>query len=243
MNTRVFKPRRVARLLVSDARNVKRDPTLLFAFILSIVPAFIFGLWHADWDTAAQSAFGISQVSRFLSPIFLVLPAFLLGWISGFLLLEDRDDGPLLALDVTPIGKRGFFAYRIAVTIAITAVVSSLSFWFLAPGLAFPKQLLLLLLTGGEAVIAAFVLLAVARNKVEGLAVTKVTNLLSLGPLLAAIDSPWRYLAAPVPTFWVGEALGLSASPLNDVTLAVLSLLIHAAWAITLYHLALRRVG
>ncbi len=37
----------------------------------------------------------------------------LIGWVTGFLLLEDRDDGPLLAVDVTPIGKCGFLAYRV----------------------------------------------------------------------------------------------------------------------------------
>src|SRR5690606_20638303 len=66
MNTSIFKPRRVARLLVSDARNVKRDPTLLFAFILSVMPALLFGLWHAAWDTAAETTLGISNISRFL---------------------------------------------------------------------------------------------------------------------------------------------------------------------------------
>jgi hypothetical protein len=36
-------------------------------------------------------------------------------------MLEDRDDGALLALDVTPPGKAGFLAYRVTVTAGVAA--------------------------------------------------------------------------------------------------------------------------
>ena len=57
---------------------------------------------------------------RYLAPIVFVLPALLIAWVTGFLMLEDRDDRALLALDVTPPGKAGFLAYRVTVTAGVS---------------------------------------------------------------------------------------------------------------------------
>ena len=102
----VFAPARFGRMFVSDAANVSRDPTLLFAVLLSVVPAIAFALWRQDMDAAALGAFGLPDLSRYVLPIVICLPAFLVSWVTGFLFLEDRDEKTLLALDITPVGRR-----------------------------------------------------------------------------------------------------------------------------------------
>ena len=64
----------------------------------------------------------------------------LIGWVTGFLLLEDRDEGTLLALDVTPVGKSGFLLYRVGVT-ATLAVALTLYAWPLVIPEAIAKAL------------------------------------------------------------------------------------------------------
>lgn len=238
----VLMPRRFGRLLLSDAMNIGRDPMLLFAIVLSVVPAVAFHLMQADMDAAAVAAFGIGGFSRYVAPVALLVPAYLIGWVTGFLLLEDRDDGPLAAVAVTPMGKGGFFTYRATVTAVVTATVTLPGLRLIVPELGTGYSILLLVLVPAQAVIAAVMLPAIARNKVEGLALTKLINLGMMAPLLALLPSPWRLLGGVVPSYWVGEILGLAGSPaLPPAALGAAAAAVHLAWGVILFRWFLRR--
>jgi hypothetical protein len=237
-------PHRLWRLIGSDAMNVARDPMLLLATAMSLLPALALHYARIPMDAAALATFGMTEVSRFFVPIALTIPAALIGWVTGFLLLEDRDEGMLLALDITPVGKSGFLAYRVSVT-ALLAIALTLYAWPLVlPETGLLVALCLAVLVGINTVGFAVVLPAIARNKVEGLAVTKLTNLLAVAPLLAAIPSPLRFLAAPLPTFWIGEVLGLTdVAAIPPATAAVAGLLVGGAALLGLFAVFARRVG
>lgn len=205
----ILAPSRLARLLAADARNVSRDPMLVMGSIMSLLPSL--GLWLARpaIDQAGFDAFGVTALSHYFVPVALLLPAFLVGWVSGFLFLEDRDEGPLIAIEVTPVGKLGFMVYRVAATAFITAGITILALLLLLPNQDLGRTALILLAVPANAVMGALILPAVARNKVEGLALTKLTNLAAIMPLLAALPSPFRLLAGIFPTYWLGEWLKL----------------------------------
>jgi fluoroquinolone transport system permease protein len=195
-------------------------------------------------DAAALAAFGLPDVSRYVVPVCLVLPAVLLGWVTGFLLLEDRDEGTLLAVDVTPVGKSGFLAYRTGVTAVLALGVTLYAWPLVMPAQDALTALLIAMLVALSAIGFAVVLPAVARNKVEGLAVTKLANLLTVAPLLAAIPSPWRFLASPLPPFWLGELLRLTdVTPAPAWLAAVAGLLVTCLALLLLFGLFARRTG
>lgn len=242
--TLVFNPARLRSLLVADAKNIVRDPTLAFALILSVTPAIAISLWRSDIDAAAFAAFGLNDAIHLALPFLLSLPAFLIGWVIGFLLLEDRDEHTLLALDITPVGKGGYMLYRAALAMVLTAIVTLIGIILLAPAIAWPMVIILSVLVAIEGACAAFILPAVARNKVEGLAITKLTNLFAVASMLTLIPSPWRYLGAIVPTFWFGEALQVSSHqylPLPLIVTVAFATHLGAAWL--LYRLVVKRVG
>jgi hypothetical protein len=104
--------------------------------------------------------------------------------------------------------------------------------------------LLLSALLAIEAVTFAFLLLALAGNKVEGLALSKLLNFASIAPFLAALPWAWRYAGGVIPSFWIGETLQLSPGdslPLPAVLLAGVAT--HGVWAAGALWLALRRIG
>lgn len=236
-------PRRFGRMLASDAMNVARDPMLVFATLMSAIPSIALFLLRYTIDAAALDAFGVAAFSRYIVPLALLIPAFLIGWVTGFLLLEDRDERTLTAVDVTPMGKGGFFLYRATVTALVTAAVTLLGVVLIAPDAGLPAQLLILVLVPAEAVIAAIVLPAIARNKVEGLALTKLTNIASVIPLLALVPSPLRLVAGIVPSYWFGEVLRLPAEPLPFLAAAAAAVLMHLVWGVVLFRLFVRRAG
>lgn len=242
--TSVFKPARVKSLLIADAKNIARDPTLIFAILLSIAPAIAISIWRSQIDQAAFNAFGLSNAIHLALPFLLSLPAFLIGWVVGFLLLEDRDEHTLLALDITPVGKGGYMLYRVALAMALTFIVTLIGICLLAPQTTWPMIIGLSVLVAIEGACAAFILPAVARNKVEGLAVTKLSNILAVASMLTLIPSPWRYLAGFIPTFWFGEALQVSSQTYLPLpVIFVLAFITHLGAAWLLYRLVLKRVG
>ncbi|MBC8119705.1 MAG: hypothetical protein H7X75_09045 [Burkholderiaceae bacterium] len=240
----VFVPRRFFRLMVSDAKNITRDPMLMTVSSLSIAPAIGYWLGKAAMDDAALTAFGIALFSAYLAPIVLVLPALLIGWVTGFLMLEDRDDGALLALDVTPPGKAGFLAYRVTFTAGVTAVVTLFAAPLVIPGSGAGLVAVVALFVAADAVIAALLLPVAARNKVEGLALTKLINIASLAPLAAFAPYPLRYIAGILPPFWVGEMLLPLHSPGIGVPVATaLGVAVHLALIALLFRLLREKAG
>ena len=239
----VFAPRRFVRLARSDALNVVRDPMLVVATAFSVLPALGFLAFEAWMNAAALEAFGIAGFSRFVVPFVLLLPALLIGWVAGFLMLEDRDDGPLLALDVTPPGKLGFFAYRLVAAALLTGLLTAAALPVVVPGIGLPLGLLVVVLVAMNAMIGALVLPSVARNKVEGLALSKLTNLAALVPLLALVPSPLKYAGGLLPSYWLGELLLPTPSALPVALVVVLALATHVAALVGLAVLLERRTG
>jgi fluoroquinolone transport system permease protein len=239
-----FAPARLGRLLAADSMNVSRDPMLLLATVLSIAPAALMLLGRDTLDAAALSSFGVAGFSLYAMPLVLMIPAMLIGWVTGFLFLEDRDDGPLLAIDVTPPGKEGFFAYRAAATALVTGAITLAACRLLLADQGWAFAILMSAMIGFEAVLAAIVLPAIARNKVEGLALTKLVNLASLVPFLAVIPSPWRLVGGLFPSYWVGELLNLSrGEPLPFLFIAIAAVVVHIVWGALLLRLSAGRAG
>ena len=239
----ILVPVRFSRLIAGDAMNIARDPMLVFAAVMSIAPAIAFALAREQMD-ASGALLGIDHISRYVAPVALALPAFLIGWVTGFLLLEDRDEGMFAALDVTPIGKAGFLAYRAAITALITFALTLAACALIVPSLAFWLHMVIAVLVAAEAVIAAIMLPALARNKVEGLALTKLINIGAVAALLAAIPSPLRFFGAIVPTYWIGEILHLSnVASIPDWIGALLALIIHAGIVAMLLGVFAKRAG
>lgn len=244
--TALTKPRhnRFMNLFLADTRNVSRDPALLFAILLSIALPIGVAFFRPMIDAAAFDAFALEDFTGYLNLIVFTLPAFLIGWVTGFLLLEDRDDGTLLALDITPMGKSGFFAYRATITAIITALVTSLCIILLAPQTPLLISATLVVLITIDAVCVAFILPAIARNKVEGLALTKIVNIGAILPLLVLMPSPLRYIGAIIPTYWIGELLLSDTQQYLSLPVKIgLAVAIHALVALFLYRLASRRIG
>jgi hypothetical protein len=243
MTGSIFAPRRLATLLAADAMNVGRDPMLVSACILSVLPSV--GLWAArDAIDSAGAGAGIDALSLYFVPVALLLPAFLIGWVTGFLLIEDRDDGPLLALDVTPVGKAGFLVYRLAVSGVLAAAITVLAMQLLLPSAPLWLKLLLLVTIPADAALSAVVLLALARNKVEGLALTKLINLAVIVPFAALIPSPLRFAAGIIPTYWLGELLGLvGAAAVPQLLATILLVATHIFAGVIAVWLLGRRTG
>jgi fluoroquinolone transport system permease protein len=131
------------------------------------------------------------------------------GMIAGFSLLDDRDDRVLLSIRISPVPLSLYLWFKVGFAF-LMAVGASLATMLISG--SFALTLLQMLLVAGLAAmqvpINAFLVSALASNRAEGLAATKVTGILVLIPVVAWFFLDWKqWLFALVPGFWPAKAV------------------------------------
>ncbi|NNJ09222.1 hypothetical protein EKD04_002655 [Chloroflexales bacterium ZM16-3] len=197
-----------------DARSVLRDPLLRWMIILPL--AFALALRGAIPALLAQVMarlpFTIDIGPHYLplmSYALLLIAPMLAGVVLGFLLLDLRDDGVLEALRVGPQRLRGYLLYRLALPTLVGLLLTPAL--FLVAGLPAGGPAGLALAAVGAAPMAALYALllgAIAQNKVQGIALMKLSGLLFILPALSRyLPAIWQLPLALVPTYWPARLL------------------------------------
>lgn len=189
---------KILHFIVFDFRHIFRDAMLrIFLFF-----PFIF-LAIQYWALPALIvAFPVlADFEAFIIMSLAMQTAILMGFISAFMLLEEKDQAILPVLRVLPISARFFIFYRLGFAVAI----STLAAWAIFLLAAYPAATALLLAFQYALVSALIVLILAtfANNKIEGLALFKGVNLLLMLPFISFfVPSFWGYFFCFLPMYW-----------------------------------------
>jgi fluoroquinolone transport system permease protein len=203
----------------NDLRGTYRDPLLVMIVIAPVI-----------WTTGV--VFLVPMFTEMLSKRYdfdlvpyypLVLTAFLLltsiiiaGGLAAFLVLDEVDSGTLSALRVSPVPLSTFFAYRAGTVMVVTTiyVIATLSFsGILEPGLV-PALIPIGLLSGLSAIVTLLLIVSVASNKIQGIAMVRALGMLIAGlPCLPwFIDSAWNLVFGVLPPYWAAKAFWVASA-------------------------------
>lgn len=206
-----WRPLRLALALARiDARGVGRDPLLrwLIGYPLALALIMRWGVPAIAGPILARSGVSLLDYGALLTSFMVELLPVLIGMIVGFLLLDERDDGTLLALQVTPLTLGGYLAYRVTLPIVVSVIMTMVTVPLvgLVP-VTFGPLLVIALGAAPLAPLFALFLAAFARNKVEGFALTKASGVLFVPPVAAYfVAPPWQWAFGVFPTFWPVKA-------------------------------------
>ena len=189
-----------------DVKNVLRDSLLRWMLGLPLLITLLFR-WGlppvAEW---LAQRFGIQLLAyeTLIASFLVMVTPMLFGTVIGFLLLDQKDDQTLTALEVTPLSGRGYLLYRLGVplliSIALTPVMLELSGLAVVPP---GRQLLAALAAAPVASAYALFLASYARNKVQGFALVKAAGALNWPPIIAwFVAPPYQWLFGLCPTYW-----------------------------------------
>lgn len=249
-------------LLARDLRRITRDPLLL---LFPLVPALMglaarLGLPPLAALLLRLADFGLEPWLPLVATALVLAPASFAGFVSGFLLLEDREARTVAHLRTTPAGGSGYLLLRLGPPVLYAAA------WGLAlPPLAglgglLPDAPALAAVAALEAPLYALALGAFAADQMEGLALAKLLGLLGMAPFALLAPGTLRGLALVLPPVWLAEAaragaaapggagfpagpspaleaLGLSSGP----AMLAAALLVHAIAGLALVRAFLRR--
>lgn len=222
----------VRALSLADLRNIRRDSLLQFVLIYPFLLGIVMR-WLIPFVTdALADRYDITQFYHLLAGFFglLIVPA-LVGIAIGFLLLDERDDRTLSALQVTPLSPGAYLVYRLALPV----VVSFLSVLIVMPLMNIVvvdtwRLLPMMVMAALEAPMFALLLATLAKNKVQGLAIMKAAGLTLIVPFVSwFVPTPWQWLLGIMPTFWPVKSYWLMANGETYWPFLLLGIVYHAA--------------
>ena len=192
-----------------------RDPLLPWVIFLPLGLALLLRVLMPAIDVAlAQASFDLSPYHRLIMSGYLMTAPGIIGMVSGFLLLDERDARTLSALRVTPMSMRQYLALRMTLPVLLGTGSTLIGYPLVGLTPLSLRMLLPIAAVGAfSAPILALLLAALAPNKVAGFAVVKVMNIVNLLPLLAFfVSMPGQLVAGVLPAFWPMRALWAAAA-------------------------------
>lgn len=197
----------------NDLRGTYRDPLLVMLVIAPVIWTSGVALLTPLFTQMLAERYAFDLVPYYplmLTALLLLTSIIIAGALAAFLVLEEIDAGTMTALRVTPVPLATFFAYRAATVMFVTTlyVVLTLPFSGILQAGLVPVLIPIGLLAGLSAVVTLLLIVAVANNKIQGLAMVRALGMAIAGlPCLPwFIDSPWGLTFGVLPPYWAAKA-------------------------------------
>ncbi len=146
-------------------------------------------------------------------PLFDLLLSYMTPLMLSFsgimVILEELDDGTAKYLFVTPLGKRGYFISRIGILTCLSILYNVILLAiFSLSDIPWYHMIIAAFLNAIFSIIIAMMVIAFAKNKVEGMALVKLSGFMIVGFLAAFfMKTPLGYIAGILPSFWMGRLI------------------------------------
>lgn len=190
------------RLSISDFKNIFREQILYFMFIGAPVLQYVLFRWGLPWLVGQYP--GVEPYTGLILALLTLQVVGGIGFVLASILLDERDDGVLTALRITPIGPNAFLFYRMFMGLLIAWVFAGIMLrWNGVVQLDWSVVLAGALLLAAMAPMIMLVMATFSRNKVEGLAMYKGINFVLMLPLAGVfLPDDWQPLFVFIPTHW-----------------------------------------
>jgi fluoroquinolone transport system permease protein len=189
-----------------EMKSLQRDPLLRWLLFLPVLIAVVLrcGVPFARARLLEQLAFDLQPYYPLLMSFIVVTMPLLVGFVIGFLLLDQRDERTLVALQVTPLSLNGYLVYRLSAPMIASSLISLVVLPMTGlMELAYWQFFLITLAAAPIAPLIALLLAAIAQNKVQGFALSKGMGVILVPPLVAYfVAMPWQLAYAIAPTYW-----------------------------------------
>ena len=187
-------------------QHISKDRMLFVLCVAPIAVVTLFG-WVLPQYVAPHLPFAIAPYYLLLDLLMAVLAPYLFCFASSMAILEEIDSNVSAYFAVTPLGKTGYMLSRLFLPAAISAVItwSILLIWaltFQSP----IEALLISMFMSLSALISSMLIVSISNNKVEGMAVSKMSGLIMIGLFIPFfITENIQYIFGFLPTFWIAK--------------------------------------
>lgn len=204
---------RAIRLSFFQMLTYMRRDMMLFAVCFAPVPVgllFRFGIPFleavlTDWFHLSAI---ISPYYALIDTFFAMLSPTMFCFVSAMVSLEETDEKTAAYLFITPLGKNGYLTARFCIP-AIAAFLVTVVLLPIFKLTSLSAIEIISLAAGGtlQGIITSLLILTISSNKLEGMAVSKLSGLMIFGAAIPfCIKDNLQYVLFPLPSFWIGKA-------------------------------------
>lgn len=184
--------------------------------LLVLVPApflvgifFKFSIPFVNNILTNELAFSITPWYGLADGLLICLTPIFVAMISAFLLLEEKDEGISDFYQVTPAEGYSYLLARIGIPMIWSFIATiAISTVFTISSLSFEIILASALISNFTGIFLAMMIVSIAGNRIEGLALSKLMGIGFIG--LASVwfvPAPYCFIVAFLPSFWIGKLL------------------------------------
>ena len=195
----------------SFIKQIVNDNLLYGVIFAPFLTAFFFRFAIPYLESLLCAHFNMTSVLSnyyLLFDLFLALiTSYMFCFVSAMVMLTEHDENMSSYLAVTPIGLSGYIISRLCIPAIISFIVSvfllvifSLTHWNI--GIAIIACFFSALLS----VIVALIIYSLSKNRVEGMAMYKLSGIFMLGLLIPFfVLSSVQYFFFFLPSFWIAK--------------------------------------
>jgi len=200
------------KLFISFKQFIQQITKDLMLFVVCLAPVLVGFAIHFGIPLLEKILTNQFNKQEILLPYYLLFDLFLaimtpmlFCYVSAMIILGEIDDKISNYIAVTPLGKSGYLISRLGFPCLISIFVTIiLLFVFSLTHLSFLMILIISILTAIFGIIISMLIISLSTNKVEGMAVAKLSGLLMIGlPVPFFILSKIQYCLFFLPSFWI----------------------------------------
>lgn len=227
--------------LTSDLKKLIREPLmLLFMVVPFLAIAAVKALTVFGFPLLLQyTGFDITPYLGYIEGFMVLLSPGMLGAVTAFMMIDERDDGIYTLMSVTPLGFRGYIANRMLMPFVLSmayALVSHLIMNLVAVSAI--NLIAVLLVSGMQGICTGLILFTIADDKVKGLTLAKMLDSLMITSAGDLLGIRWvSIVCGALPFYWTTKLM--LAPPSAGVI--IVSLGVNALWVLIALVLAEKR--
>lgn len=151
----------------------------------------------------------ISPYYKLIDILFAMLSPAMFCFVSAMISLEEVDEKTAAYLFVTPLGRNGYLIARFCIPSAAAFLITAALLPVFKLTSLSPIDIVLLAAGGTlQGIIISLLILTLSSNKLEGMAVSKLSTLMLFGAAIPFfMKSDIQYVLSPLPAYWIGKAI------------------------------------
>ncbi len=222
---------------------MRRDVMLFAACLAPILIGFVFRFVTPFLETVLTDWLNrpaiIAPYYALIDILFTMLSPAMFCFVSAMVSLEEADEKIAMYLFITPLGRTGYLFARLGIPAVAAFIITVILLPVFKLTALFPIDVLLFAAVGTlQGLIVALLILTFSSNKLEGMAISKLSALTILGAVIPFfIKDNIQYISFSLPSFWIGKAVCE-----NTLSYIFPALVLSVVWIWFLLKLYLRKI-
>lgn len=191
----------------NDVKQIMRDPIMAILMVAPLLLIIVIKLIVSLLTPFILTCYGFdfSPYLNYLFVFVVMMCGSILGIVTGFMMIDDRDGKIAELMSVTPLGRGGYLFNRLLFAATLSVFYCILSYYVLdILKLPFITVLFVSLLSSNYAILIGLLIFSFADDKVKGLTFAKAINSLSLFAFTDLLGLDWlTVLSWFFPPYWI----------------------------------------